>query len=524
MAPNKSSSNRQEGSNMYCGNKPLSAYKVVIQNRSKRNGFNKTFVAHNITKTLGNADRLELKRINRHQMIGYCGSAETANKLVSNTNLKTSLNIFIPFLYNHRFGVIKDIDLSFTEEEILECIIVPSHFNTSVLKVKRMNFKGKPSSNVLVCFDGNIKPDYCSLWNLKIIVEDYSPRVRICNSCFRFGHTVKFCVSKVEKCNVCSRPNSHHHVCGNNICPNCQEEHSPYSIKQCRKLADNKKIVNLMHSSGLTFWEASQEFFNGSTKYTSGSPSYASRVKQSGNKLPSNTSRYVLQSQDLFNDSDITESCHNSDHNNSVNVVGNGDSNSHASTPVSSNIGDNVDNILSQNTPVETDRFGKDSHNLFDVRDGSNTSGISIIDVDIDTNNVTNEHPISVVEKDSISQNGDNNFNDQDLDTNSVLLTPSSDTNKEKEKMNAGSPSSDTNKKEEKKMNSGSPSPDTNKKKEKKKVNSGSPPDTNKKKEKNKNRKQTLIPRVDLSPNSADASVSQSDHRYSKGYFMRNKK
>lgn len=99
-------------------------------------------------------------------MIGHCNSG---NRLVKSNVLKESLNIFIPFLYNHRFGVLKDIDPALNMEEIVAGLIFPNSPIITVKKATRMLYKGKPSRNILLCFNGPVKPNDCLLWNLKFV-------------------------------------------------------------------------------------------------------------------------------------------------------------------------------------------------------------------------------------------------------------------------------------------------------------------------------------------------------------------
>lgn len=102
-------------------------------------------------------------------MIGHCNSADLGNRLVKSNVLKESLNIFISFLYNHRFGVLKDIDPALNMEEIVAGLIFPNSPMITVKKATRMLYKGKPSRNILLCFNGPVKPNDCLLWNLKFV-------------------------------------------------------------------------------------------------------------------------------------------------------------------------------------------------------------------------------------------------------------------------------------------------------------------------------------------------------------------
>uniref|UniRef100_A0A8D8QRJ2 Uncharacterized protein n=1 Tax=Cacopsylla melanoneura TaxID=428564 RepID=A0A8D8QRJ2_9HEMI len=239
---NSNRNSRRGQKNLYCGDKPLSVYKVVIQGVS-RSVISKTMVAQKVSKLLNSSDKVEFQKINGKQMLGLCRSKETANKLVSNNDICSDFNIFIPFIYNHRFGVIKDIDVAISEKEILDNIIVPSSPHTVIIKIKRLMFKGTPTKNVLVCFESDEKPDFISLWNLRISVEHYSPRVRLCGNCYKFGHTFNFCSKAKSSAPV------------KDGCPNCIDSHSPFSFK-CPKFVENKTKLNIMQQKGLTFWEA----------------------------------------------------------------------------------------------------------------------------------------------------------------------------------------------------------------------------------------------------------------------------
>lgn len=234
-----------------------SSYKVVIKHRNKTAHLNKARVAQTVTAFLGKNEKFNIQRISSKLMICTTATPETANKLAAFNDKDKNINIFIPFNYNHMFGVIKGIDPDITDEELITNLVTPQDYTGALTSIRRFRFRGKNTSTVSLCFEGNTIPKNIFLWNLIIEVEPYRPRVYQCSECFKLGHLVKYCKTKNKKCENCHNiiwetP----HDCENaQRCINCKEKHAPLN-KDCPEYVKSASIVNLMFSQQLTFFEA----------------------------------------------------------------------------------------------------------------------------------------------------------------------------------------------------------------------------------------------------------------------------
>lgn len=158
---------------------------------------------------------------------------------------------------NFSYGVIKDIDLELTEEEILKSIKCPELGQLeSVHRLKRRE-EGKgwqPSEAVRLCFKGSFRPPYVFVDHLRIHVEPYVFPVTQCSRCWRFGHSIKKCpVGKV----VCPKCCGNHANCDtvNFKCINCEGQHMAL-VKTCPAFQKEKKLRELMAEYNCTYRRA----------------------------------------------------------------------------------------------------------------------------------------------------------------------------------------------------------------------------------------------------------------------------
>lgn len=159
---------------------------------------------------------------------------------------------------NSSFGIIKNIDLELSEEELLKCI-QECNEPSEILGVKRLSRRCSESGwiqseTVRICFKGNNLPAFIKMFNLRVAVEPYVFPVTQCSRCWRFGHTIKLCPSlKV----ICPKCGNNHNNCEATTynCVNCKGPHMAL-VKSCPAYIKEKKIRSLMAEFNCTYRRA----------------------------------------------------------------------------------------------------------------------------------------------------------------------------------------------------------------------------------------------------------------------------
>ncbi|KAI5720449.1 hypothetical protein M8J77_006751 [Diaphorina citri] len=244
-------------------------YRVIVQ--AKRTNENKpNFVSNQKAgqligeKVTERANVTEIRRLHRGKLLVVCSSAKTANEIVSDPEIRSLYNPFIPFAYVRRTAVLRDIDDDFDDATLLENIDARQY---RILSVQRLNRRvvneGEvtfvKTRSVKVTFEGQEMPAYVRLFYCRIECVPFTQRVVQCFNCARFGHTSKFCKNN-PLCKICFQPmvdNDHQCVAAQVTCINCKGGHKPLE-PCCPELNRQKKIKELQSTRNLDFHEAAQ--------------------------------------------------------------------------------------------------------------------------------------------------------------------------------------------------------------------------------------------------------------------------
>lgn len=159
---------------------------------------------------------------------------------------------------NTSYGVIRDVDLEITEEEILKTISYPSP--AKLLGVKRLTRRNSDKEgwsdceSVRLAFVGSFLPAYICVDGLRIKVEPFVFPVRQCSRCWKFGHTARFCPSTKTVCPKCT---GNHENCERSsfICANCADNHMSLD-RSCPVFIKEKKIRQIMADFNCTYQKA----------------------------------------------------------------------------------------------------------------------------------------------------------------------------------------------------------------------------------------------------------------------------
>lgn len=170
-----------------------------------------------------------------------------AQKLLTNQKLlEKGWNIQKAMEVHSSYGVIRDVDLDLSDEEIVKSISCSESVLSSAARLKRRDNNGEwvPSESVRLCFKGPRLPTYVFVDGLRIKVDRYVFPVSQCSHCWKLGHTTKRCPTNKIVCPKCG---------GNHVncdikkfrCVNCKGNHMAL-MKSCPEYIKEKKIRETM--------------------------------------------------------------------------------------------------------------------------------------------------------------------------------------------------------------------------------------------------------------------------------------
>ncbi|XP_045773289.1 uncharacterized protein LOC123872797 [Maniola jurtina] len=185
------------------------------------------------------------------------GDKENAHKLLSNkrfaeADYRCQLTEGLQMI----FGVVRNIDLDVQEEEMLASF--ESEFE--ILSIKRLrrcldNGDWIESESVRVCFKSPTLPSYILIYGCRFKVEPFTFPVTQCSSCWRYGHTKKFCPRKKDFCPKCGEQHSN---CETKIysCINCNGNHMALERMSCPVFLKEKEIRRIMCEENCKYRQA----------------------------------------------------------------------------------------------------------------------------------------------------------------------------------------------------------------------------------------------------------------------------
>ena len=125
-------------------------------------------------------------------------------------------------------------------------------------------------------FEGRIRPDQVSLFEVRYPVDPWYAPIKICYQCFMFGHVSLQCKSQPKCINCGNKKHTDGEVCprkdGPPRCRNYKSEHLP-TDKMCPAFLHKKAINALAAERNISLIEAIAIFPNSSTAASSATPS-----------------------------------------------------------------------------------------------------------------------------------------------------------------------------------------------------------------------------------------------------------
>lgn len=220
------------------------------------------FALARLFKEKGIEDITKVKYLNNYRVRIDCKNELSATKLQTCKDfIDMDWRFSRPDFKSYSYGVIKDVDLDLTDEELKSCLTCPETFElVSLKRLQRRNSNDSPedlwvmSEAVRLCFKGDMLPAYVYADGLRIKVEPFVFPVSQCSRCWKFGHTARVCPSKKILCPKCG---SNHPNCDtqNFKCLNCDGPHMALS-KTCPAFLKEKNLKNLMAEFNCTYRKA----------------------------------------------------------------------------------------------------------------------------------------------------------------------------------------------------------------------------------------------------------------------------
>lgn len=194
---------------------------------------------------------------------------KSANTFLNSSRLKQyNLESYIPKFVFFRQGIIKGVDIEYSEESIKQKIKeYDMHCKFTVDFVKRIHKKITnpdnttklvPTKTILVSFRCQNLPKYIAINHVIFPVEVYLQRVLLCNNCYRYGHLGKQCRSST-RCLKCKN-NHATETCEETLSPKCfycSGNHLTNNKNLCPEFKRQMEIKKLMSQSNISYQDAS---------------------------------------------------------------------------------------------------------------------------------------------------------------------------------------------------------------------------------------------------------------------------
>ncbi|KAH9640066.1 hypothetical protein HF086_015997, partial [Spodoptera exigua] len=250
--PRRSSRKSDSG----CGEKSLHVPSYTVSITGKETILPKQFGLAKLLRAEKIVNISKIKYKNAYKVILEFEDRENAEKLIKCQKFQ-SLGFRCQFVdeTNLSYGVVKQIDLDIKEEEILQSVECEYEIVT-VRRLKRLDISGEwvNCETVRICFKTSTLPSYINMYGCKFKVEPYMFPVTQCSGCWRFGHLLKACPSKIIRCPKCGQ---NHSNCDTNDfkCINCKGSHIALD-KSCPVFIKEKCLRKIMCENNYTYRKA----------------------------------------------------------------------------------------------------------------------------------------------------------------------------------------------------------------------------------------------------------------------------
>lgn len=188
---------------------------------------------------LANNNIIQIRSVRNGGVKVIVKNSKTANKILKADLNKLKLSATIPFNYLHSKGVIRNVPIEFTMDNIINDLECPVKIVALEREQRWCHTEkvAKPTESVIITFRSYELPRNVTMFGCHIRVLLYIPKPLLCQLCKMFGHTKKFCKSPTT-CKQCFKIHDgaceeaqkrscrycigHDHVTGQAKCPQTQ--------------------------------------------------------------------------------------------------------------------------------------------------------------------------------------------------------------------------------------------------------------------------------------------------------------
>ncbi|XP_055691533.1 uncharacterized protein LOC129794710 [Lutzomyia longipalpis] len=202
-----------------------------------------------------------INKVNKKKCRVTFFAAQDANNATKMVNLRANnIKAFIPRFFAEKIGVIYDIPLEMTTENVFDATSSP----VEIIGMERMKkFAGKvngkdtftTTTSMKVRFLGDNLPDSVRIHGACRRVKKMRENVLQCFKCFKFGHGKNSCSSQQQICRSCAQEFLENHECQEKKCGNCKGNHE-MTDKTCPEFKRQASIKDLISKKRISFREA----------------------------------------------------------------------------------------------------------------------------------------------------------------------------------------------------------------------------------------------------------------------------
>lgn len=224
---------------------------VFIWSREK---LPKQFAIAKLFNSLGLTDINQIKYVNPYKIKIEVSTEECVGKLLECKDFQTKeWKVYSAMDVNISYGIIRDVDLELSEEEVSDAIKCPN--DIQILSVKRLQRRDEnswmPSEVVKVGFRGSYLPSFINVDCLRAKVEPFVFPVTQCSNCWKFGHVKMRCSSKKIVCPKCTEDHNNCEVTTFK-CVNCKGDHMALN-RSCPVYTRERRVRQLMAEYNCTY-------------------------------------------------------------------------------------------------------------------------------------------------------------------------------------------------------------------------------------------------------------------------------
>jgi hypothetical protein len=151
--------------------------------------------------------------------------------------------------YDLLYVDVVDITKEMASQGVIDCRRLTTKRNGEVIN----------TTSAILTFSRDMLPEKVNVGYERCPVRPYIPNPLRCYKCQRFGHVAPKCKGN-DICPKCSKAKHEGEVCASPaICANCEGQHPAYS-RDCPKLQEEKKIVEIKTTKKITYFEARQKY------------------------------------------------------------------------------------------------------------------------------------------------------------------------------------------------------------------------------------------------------------------------